>query len=444
MAAAKPPTTRNREQPKFDLTKISARVDRVNVSGLLRTHNDYVMKAAQGLFKARNFEEVMLESMHAKSYLHELGIFKDVSVHIDVSRGDTASPDGYEVTFKGKELPRILGSVGTEIGQNEGSLRTELTVPNLLGRGESISLQGSYSTKRANDVQLKFWKSYFHTRFMKNRPELSFSIFRRLDRVDISHFQNTNTGLLTELAVNTDYPIPLSHSVQYETSIRELSLLGRTVPMAIRQQCGPKLASLARYSLIFDQRDNPVFPSNGIMLKAINEYCGLGGNIAYISSCVHGEVSVPLFSGIVAQVCGRVGVVKETKKTDYLPLSNLYLCGGPLTLRGFKYGGAGPVVDGTPIGAETYWSTGFHLWAPLPYRQVFKSFANNFRTHVFYNAGNFNTFSVDHMRTAVGVGLAFKLAERARIELNYCIPLRTCPSDKLNNGFQFGIGYEFV
>lgn len=110
-------------------------------------------------------------SFSAKSYLHELGIFKDVSVHIDISRGENASPNGYEVTFKGKELSRIVGSVGTEVGQNEGSLRTELTVPNLFGRGESISLQGSYSNKKANEIQLKFWKSYFHTRFVDNRPE---------------------------------------------------------------------------------------------------------------------------------------------------------------------------------------------------------------------------------------------------------------------------------
>lgn len=40
-----------------------ARVDRVNVSGLLRTHNDYVMKAAESLFKAKNFQELMIESM---------------------------------------------------------------------------------------------------------------------------------------------------------------------------------------------------------------------------------------------------------------------------------------------------------------------------------------------------------------------------------------------
>lgn len=156
---------------KYDLSKISARVDKVNVSGLQRTHDDYVMRAAEGLFKAKNFQEMMLEAMAAKSYLHELGIFKDVSVHIDISRGVDATPQGYEVTLKGKEFTRIMGSAGTEIGQNEGSLRTELTIPNILGRGESISLQGSYSSTRANDLQLKFWKPFFHTRFRENRPE---------------------------------------------------------------------------------------------------------------------------------------------------------------------------------------------------------------------------------------------------------------------------------
>lgn len=100
-----------------------------------------------------------------------MGIFKDITVHIDVSRGENASPDGYEVTFKGRELSRIVGSVGTEVGQNEGSLRTELTAPNLFGRGESISIHGSYSNNKANELQLKFWKCFFHTRFMENRPE---------------------------------------------------------------------------------------------------------------------------------------------------------------------------------------------------------------------------------------------------------------------------------
>ena len=144
----------------------------------------------------------------------------------------------------------------------------------------------------------------------------------------------------------------LTHSIQYEASVREISLLGRVVPMAIREHCGPKLASLIRYSVIFDQRDNPVFPTQGLMLKSTNEYCGLGGNIAYMSNTTHAEVSMSLFGGLVAQVCGRVGIIKETKRTTTLPINNLFYCGGPLTLRGFKFGGAGPLVEGTPIGAQ--------------------------------------------------------------------------------------------
>lgn len=122
----------------------------------------------------------------AKNYLHELGIFKDITVHIDVSRGDKASHNGYEVTFKGKELSRIVGSVGTEVGQNEGSLRTELTLPNIFGRGESLSLQGSYSNRKANEVQLKFWKCFFHTKYMENRPEYGLETFLSISSHSLS------------------------------------------------------------------------------------------------------------------------------------------------------------------------------------------------------------------------------------------------------------------
>lgn len=128
--------------------------------------------------------------------------------------------------------------------------------------------------------------------------------------------------------------------------------MAKNVPMDIRQQCGPKLASLIRYSLIYDQRDDRVFPTSGTLLKTVNEYCGLMGNVHYTSSCAHAEINLPIFGSIVAQFCGRVGVIRKTSKTRSLPIESMYYCGGPLTLRGFKYGGAGPVVDGTPIGAS--------------------------------------------------------------------------------------------
>ena len=56
-----------------------------------------------------------------KDNLNELSIFKNLKVLVDVSKAENASPNGYEVTFYGNELPRITGTIGTELGQNDGA-----------------------------------------------------------------------------------------------------------------------------------------------------------------------------------------------------------------------------------------------------------------------------------------------------------------------------------
>lgn len=50
----------------------------------------------------------------------------------------------------------------------------------------------------------------------------------------------------------------------------------------------------------------------------------------------------------------------------------------------------------------------------------------------------------DKLRSTAGVGLAFRIGQKARIEFNYCQPLSFEPSDRVKKGFQFGIGYEFI
>lgn len=41
---------------------------------------------------------------------------------IDISRGENASPKGYDVIFDATEMSRITGGVGTEIGQNDAGV----------------------------------------------------------------------------------------------------------------------------------------------------------------------------------------------------------------------------------------------------------------------------------------------------------------------------------
>ena len=53
---------RKRPKAEVDLTTLPARVDNVKVKGLNRTYDDYVQRAGEGLFKATNFQDVLLEA----------------------------------------------------------------------------------------------------------------------------------------------------------------------------------------------------------------------------------------------------------------------------------------------------------------------------------------------------------------------------------------------
>ena len=135
---------------------------------------------------------------------------------------------------------------------------------------------------------------------------------------------------------------------------------------------------------------------------------------------------------------------------------------------------------------QSYWTSGIHLFAPLPFAFGKGSFGDYCRTHLFFNAGNitgqslnfsgksnilcshsyvqpwlqthkfislvfpgeevkesFKNLIADY-KAAYGLGLAIRLGQIARIEVNYCWPFRFGSSDKILRGIQLGIGVEFI
>lgn len=110
-------------------------------------------------------------SFRAYESLQELGIFKNLKAFVDVDKSPKASDVGYVVSFDGEELSRITGTIGTEIGQNDGSLTAELTSPNIFGRGERLSINYSYSYIKATELNLKLLKPFYHTSLGDYKPE---------------------------------------------------------------------------------------------------------------------------------------------------------------------------------------------------------------------------------------------------------------------------------
>ena len=107
-----------------------------------------------------------------------------------------------------------------------------------------------------------------------------------------------------------------------------------------------------------------------------------------------------------------------------------------------------------------FWLTfNYYLFDSMRYRPHRGGFGELFRTHLFVTAGNvLGNFdfsrnqnfsrSIDeathNFRLSYGIGLALKLGGIARVELNYCIPIRAQRGDRPAPGLQLGVGVNFL
>lgn len=424
---------------EFSLTSFNARISQVKISGLQRTYNDYVENAVKPLFSCKNFNDVITETKETRNRLLELGIFKNVNAFIDVSPSNN---NGYEVTFNGQELQTITGSVGTEIAPQEGCFVTELSAPNLLGRGERVTLNGSYSNLKNSEFMLKYFKPLYHTSIGHLKPDVSFSIFRHTNNFDWSKFKSENYGL--SLHGSMRFPYGIQHSLRYENYIREVFALNKSCPLFVRDYCGPSLGNLLSYTMSIDKRNSSVFASEGCLIKNTLEIVDSSiKNVGHLRNELHLECNQPLFSEISLQMCARIGKIISSNKCNKLSIADMFFMGGPQTLRGFCTAGMNEHEDNVSLGAKSYWICSFHIWSKLPFSYHFGNFSNLIRLQLFYNMGQVNSFNLDNINSAVGAGLALKLGDRARIEFNYCVPLRF-HDPTVTKKFQFGIGYDFL
>ena len=76
---------------------MKARVDKINIEGLQRTKDDVVVETVQDLFKAKDFQEVIINAHKVRGKLEKLGCFQNIGIFIDTSTGAEATLDGLEV-----------------------------------------------------------------------------------------------------------------------------------------------------------------------------------------------------------------------------------------------------------------------------------------------------------------------------------------------------------
>ena len=231
------------------------------------------------------------------------------------------------------------------------------------------------------------------------------------------------------------------------------------------EQCGHTLKSALRHILSVDRRDNPVFPTEGSLFKLQQEFAGIGGDVGYFKNELETQVNVPLPGAPQVTLqgtfhCGHIKRMTSDTSEKTMTMADRFYLGGPINVRGFEMRGLGPSSENCALGGLTYWAAGLHLYSPLPFTGPSSSTAglfDLFRLHTFFNAGNLMShanlhgslqqnvdLAMQNSRLVYGLGLAFKLGGIARVELNYCVPLRTQKTDKPSPGLQFGVGVDFL
>jgi len=447
---AKEPTSQefdDIEPETITLEKLPASVEKIHIDGLARTKDDIVVRTVQELFHTKDFGDILMKSNEVKNALEKLGCFKNVATYIDTSDNNNT---GYEVTFYVTELRRIMGSVSTLVGNNEGSMVLSLSLPNLAGRGEQSKMEYSYGTRNTSGFNATLVKPLIG----KANGSLMFTVFQDGSEVPSSGYKLVNRGGLLQLAFQSAPQV--EHKLQLESVWREVTCLNRNTAFAVRKECGHTLKSSIKHILERDTRDAHIIPTRGTLFRLEQELAGLGGDIGFIKNEAELQFNTEIANDVMLQGVLQGGAMSPLQNNKTYSINDKFMLGGPLNLRGFEMFGVGPHSEGAALGSEMYWASGLHVYSRLPLIPPTGGISDLFRVHAFANAGNIGNFQFNDdyqqnlqtlmrgLRISYGVGLILRIGQVARFELNYSIPGKHQPGDRVHAGLQFGVGAQFL
>ena len=153
-----------------------------------------------------------------------------------------------------------------------------------------------------------------------------------------------------------------------------------------------------------DLRDNPIMPTQGILLTS---------EIAYSPSTVLSDIQFwqvrgrlsyffPFPEGIVFATSFQGGVIAPFGSTEEIPIALREFAGGTTSVRGYKFEAIGPKVNGQPTGGEVSLSFQTEIRFPI---------YGNLQGAVFWDEGGVwfdrTRVNLSDLRYAVGAGLRF-------------------------------------
>ncbi|KAL1303387.1 hypothetical protein AAFC00_006780 [Neodothiora populina] len=409
--------------------------------------------------------------------LNKFGIFKrPISTYIDLPDQTDASTSASDLAIfiSAEERGRYTIKTGTEAGSSEGSAFLDVVLRNLFGGAESLNAHASLGTRTRSA-----YSAYYDTPILSNpdaRLEIG-GLASSTIKPWASH-EDVLKGGSAKLKWLNGWG---KHELGYSGIWRQVTGLAEKASPTVRADAGDSFKSSITHTWVNDQRDVPMMPSRGFLLKTVSEIAGFGplkGDVAFGKFEVESQGAVPIpvpgisgESGISMTAGLRGGFLYPlTLAGSGAPAStrinDRFTLGGPTDVRGFRQAGLGPRDGQDAVGGDVYAAGGASILFPVPGMGKetplrFQTFINGGRLLALQDTaqgkeGGMNGQDVAKSfkntiaelqnglpSCAAGVGLVYAHPV-ARFELNFSLPLVMRKGEEGRKGVSFGVGLDFL
>lgn len=428
-----------------------AYVERIEIRGNDRTR-DYVIRREFDVSEGDAFNQVLIQ--RAKKRLENLDYFTSV----DISTVPGSAPD--QVVLVVTVVEKSTGEFSVGAGYSTGgdtpgpSVEGSITERNFLGRGQYIKLSAG-GGKNSRDYAVSFTEPYF----LGRRIAAGFDIYKSTRNYD--HYDTDTTGATVRfgLPITDSISTQLAYNISQEkysypdncltNGALDLGKCDISLPIQAGIAESPWLKSSVSLGLVYNTIDDMKNPHEGLYITGTTEFAGLGGDAKWVKVTGRASVYQTLSEqlDLVGLVSGGAGYIAGYGSGDLRIFD--YFQSNDRMIRGFEYGGIGPVASGGSgdhLGGSTYFNASAEAQFPLPV--IPESFG--LRGAVFADAatlyGN-KLVGVDtdsagmKLRASVGVGLMWA-SPFGPIRIDYAIPVKKESTDNVQE-FNFGIATRF-
>lgn len=324
-------------------------VERINIHGNVRTL-DKVVRREFRLVEGDAFNTSRLRRSQQRA--KALGFFKEVEV--EQVAGSKEDRTVLDVQVQEQSTGELSLNVGFSSVENF-IVGFGISERNLLGKGQTLRANFSISSRRTQ-VDLGFTEPYFMDRPIAAGIDL---FAREADfKRESSFLQTTYGGSLRAAFAITEY---WTMGTRYTLRQDKIEGVANSTNRYLRAAEGTFTTSSVGYSLIYEDIDDRLNPTEGQRFILSQDVAGLGGTVKYLRSTANYDYYIPLVDNWVLKLSAEGGYIfgfgEDVRLSDrFYP-----------NIRGFAIRGMGPRDKGSEdsLGGNIYYTGTTELLLPL-------------------------------------------------------------------------------